>query len=187
MKRFAFAVGLIVSSTTVAWPASVAKWAVVQGESRIAFSGSHAGKAFKGTFERWQADIAFDPSDLQGSKARVIVELASARTGDITYDKTLPSGDWFDIAKTPSGIFETTAFKSLGTDKFEADGMLDIRGFKVPVKLAFEWKASGDTAKLAGKTMLKRLDFGIGKGSDAPGEWVSLDVPVEISVSLKKS
>lgn len=162
-------------------------WTVVSGENRIGFSGTHAGRAFKGSFEKWQAVIKFDPADLAGSKATVTVDLASARTGDTTYDKTLPTVDWFDIAKTPTGVFETNSFRAVGGDKFEASGTLSIRGFNVPVTLAFEFKASGETAKLVGRTMLNRLDFGIGKGSDAPGEWVGLEVPVEVSVTLKKA
>jgi cytochrome b561 len=161
-------------------------WNVVPGESRIQFSGTHAGRAFKGTFDTWTAAIVFDPANLAASKATVTVDLASAKTGDTTYDKTLPSVDWFDIAKTPSGVFTTTAFRAVGGDAYEADGTLAIRGFTVPVTLAFQWKAAGDKATLMGRAKLKRLDFGIGKSSDAPGEWVALDIPVEVTVAMTK-
>ena len=163
-----------------------ATWTVVPAESSIGFSGEHAGNKFKGTFQKWDASISFDPADLGGSKATVTVGLASAKTGDATYDKTLPTVDWFNVAATPSGVFETTGFKSVGGDKFEADATLSIRGVKVPVVFAFEFKAEGDSAKLVGKTQLKRVAFGIGKGSDDNGTWVSLDIPVEVRVSLKK-
>jgi polyisoprenoid-binding protein YceI len=162
-------------------------WSVVPASGKIAFSGEHAGNKFKGTFEKFDAVIAFDPADLAGSKATVTVALASAKTGDPTYDKTLPTPDWFDVAKGPSGVFETSAFRSKGGDAYEADATLSIRGIKIPVVFAFEFKATGDTATLAGKTKLKRTDFGIGTGSDASGAWVSLDIPVEVSVTLKKS
>lgn len=161
-------------------------WTVVPGESSIGFSGEHAGNKFKGRFEKWDAVINFDPAEVSGSKAVVTVALASAKTGDATYDKTLPTVDWFDIAKSPIGIFETTAFRALGGDKFEADGTLAIRGVKVPVVFAFDFKATGESAKLTGKASLKRIAFGIGKGSDADGTWVSLDIPVEVTVTLKK-
>jgi polyisoprenoid-binding protein YceI len=167
--------------------AAATTWSVVPADSKISFGGEHAGNKFKGTFEKWDAAIAFDPADLASAKATVTVALASAKTGDPTYDKTLPSADWFDVAKGPSGVFETNAFRALGADKFEADGTLAIRGAKVPVTLAFEFKATGDTAKLTGSTKLKRTDFAIGKGSDATGDWVSLEIPLVITVSLKKS
>jgi polyisoprenoid-binding protein YceI len=161
-------------------------WTVDQASSKIGFSGEHAGNKFKGTFEKWDAVIAFDPADLAGSKATVTIALASAKTADPTYDKTLPTVDWFNVAKGPSGVFETTVFRAVGTDAFEADGTLAIRGVKVPVLLAFTFKPTGDTALLTGTTQLKRLDFGLGKGSDDSGAWVSLAIPVEVSVALKK-
>lgn len=165
---------------------AAASWSVVPGESSIAFSGEHSGNKFTGTFATWDAAIAFDPADLPGSKATVTISLGSARTGDTTYDKTLPSFDWFDVAHAPSAVFEATAFRAKGGDAFEADGTLTIRGFKVPVVFAFTFVASGETAKLTGATRLKRLDFGVGKGSDGDGSWVSLDIPVAVVVLMKR-
>jgi cytochrome b561 len=177
-----------VAAMVLAFPiaALATDWTVVPAQSRIGFSGTHAGKAFKGEFQQWTAEITFDPSDLAKAKATVTVQLASARTGDTTYDKTLPTVDWFDVAKTPAGVFTATGFRALGGDKFEADGTVTIRGFKVPVSLAFTWRPDGDRAMLTGSTKMKRLDFGIGKSSDAPGEWVSLDIPVDVTVALQK-
>lgn len=166
---------------------AAANWTVVPTESKISFSGVHAGNTFKGVFETWTAAIAFDAADLAGSKATVTVALASAKTGDPTYDKTLPTLDWLDAAHGPSGVFETGAFRALGGDKFEADATLSIRGVKVPVVFAFEFKANGETATLVGATALKRIAFGIGKGSDEGGAWVSLDIPVAVTVALKKA
>ncbi len=181
-----WAAALLAQQISFAMCAAATTWIVVPADSQIAFSGQHAGNTFKGVFEKWDAAISFDPADLAGSKATVTVALASAKTGDQTYDKTLPTADWFDAAKGPSGVFETSAFRALGGDKFEADGTLAIRGMKAPVTLAFEFKPAGETAKLTGQAKLKRLDYGVGKGSDGDGSWVSLDIPVEISVSLKK-
>jgi polyisoprenoid-binding protein YceI len=169
-----------------AYPAAAATWAIVPSESKITFSGEHAGNKFKGAFEKWDASIKFDPADLASAKATVTVALTSVKTGDQTYDKTLPTVDWFDTARGPSAVFETSAFRALGGDKFTADGTLALREIKVPVVLTFEFKAQGETAKLTGTTKLKRLDFGIGKGSDGDGSWVSLDIPVDVNVSLKK-
>lgn len=179
---------LAVLATVIAsmLPASAARWTVVPAESRISFSGTHAGKPFKGSFGRWQGDIVFDPADLATSMAKVTIALDSARTGDGTYDKTLPSSDWFNVAKGNEGVFETSGFRSLGENNYAAEGSLTIRGFKVPVTLSFEWTASGDKAKLIGRAELRRLDFGIGKASDAAGEWVSLTIPIEVAVSLAK-
>ena len=178
----ATALGLMASCGS----AMAGPWTVVPEGSSIGFSSEHAGDKFKGTFEKWDAKISFDPADLASSKAVVTVALASAKTGDATYDKTLPTADWFDVAKTPSGVFETTAFRAKGGDAFEADGTLTIRGVAVPVVFAFTFKPDGDGAKLEGQAALKRIAFGIGKGSDDNGTWVALDVPVTVRVALKK-
>lgn len=163
-------------------------WQVVPEKSRIAFSGTHAGRAFTGTFQSWQADIAFDPNDLANSKALVTVDLASAVTGDATYDKTLPTADWFNISAVAQSTFVTTGITTAdGGKTFTAEGNLSIRGVEVPVTLAFSFTESGNEAQLEGTATLKRLDFGIGKGSDAEGAWVSLDIPVTVSVALKRA
>ena len=83
-------------------------------------------------------------------------------------------------------MYDATAFRATGGEGYEADGTLTLRGLKVPVTLAFTFQAAGGTATLTGKTRLKRLDFNIGKVSDSDGSWVSLMVPVEVSVSLKQ-
>jgi len=161
------------------------QWQPILAESRIAFSGTHAGRAFEGTFKSWSADITFDPDDLANAKAVVSIDLASAHTGDLTYDKTLPTSDWFDVGKAEEGRFVTSTFKKVGEDAFEADGVLTVRGFEVPVTLAFTFKREGGSARLTGTTRLDRLAFAIGKSSDESGAWVSLEIPVSVDVRMK--
>ena len=167
--------------------ACATNWIADTKESRIGFGGTHAGNAFKGSFGTWEAVVAFDPADLAHSKATVTVSLASAKTGDATYDKTLPTVDWFDVARGPTAVFETSGIRGVSGDSFVADGTLSIRGAQVPVVFTFDFKANGDTAQLTGKTQLKRLAFGIGKGSDDSGAWVSLDIPVDVTVTFKRA
>jgi polyisoprenoid-binding protein YceI len=171
-----------VIGTAFTSPAAANNWTVQKSGSRIAFSGTHAGQTFKGVFERWEAAITFDPANLPAAKVVVTVDLASAKTGDRTFDGTLPGADWLNITQSPTATFAATAITSRGGSAYEAVGLLTIRGIQVPVSLAFDLTIEGDTARLKGATRLKRLDFGIGKGSDATGSWVSLDVPLEVTV-----
>lgn len=161
-----------------------ADWTVDQAASRIGFSSSHAGRAFEGTFQRWSADIRFDPDALESARAEVSVDLTSAVTGDTTYDKTLPTADWFNTSKFAEARFVTSAFRKTGDGAFEADGTLDLRGASVPVTLSFTFTQTGQSAVIEGTTKLRRLDFGIGKQSDAGGAWVGLDVPVSVTVMM---
>jgi len=165
---------------------AAAEWIVDAGESRIAFSGTHTGRTFAGSFRNWMADITFNPDDLVASKAVVRIDLSSATTGDATYDKTLPTADWLDTARTATADFETASFRSIAPSRYEANGTLEMRGAKLPVTMVFDLRIDGDTAWMSGRASLKRLDFGIGKISDAEGTWVSLDIPLEVTLVARR-
>src|SRR5262245_51429368 len=102
-----------------------AEWIVDGAESRIAFSGTHTGRAFTGSFRNWTAAITFDPDDLAASKAIVRVDLRSATTGDATYDKTLSTADWLDTARSTTANFESLSIRNVAPDRYEADGTLE--------------------------------------------------------------
>ena len=63
-----------------------------------------------------------------------------------------------------------------------AEGTLTLRGAAVPVTLPFTLTLDGARAEMSGRAVLQRLDFGVGRGPDAAGAWVSLDIPVEVKV-----
>ena len=170
-----------------AGPALAADWTIDPAGSEIAFSGSNAGKAFKGTFQSWKGKIDFDPEVPEAAKVEISVDLASARTGDATYDKALPQKDWFDTAAASTATFTANAIRrGEGANGYVADGSLKIRGKAVAVSLPFTLAIDGDKAEMTGRAQLKRLDFGIGKGSDADGSWVSLEIPVDVKVTATR-
>lgn len=166
--------------------ADAATWTVVPAQSRIAFGGVHAGKAFSGVFETWQAVIDFDPANPAAGSVLVTVDLASAKTGDKLYDGTLPGPDWLNVGGAPKAQFSAKQFKPLGGTRYETTGMVTLRSVVVPVVLTFDLVVEGQTARATGTARLKRLDFGIGKESDDAGAWVSLEIPVTISVVAKR-
>lgn len=173
---------LLASSMAFATAADARPWVVDAKQSSISFSGQHVGKTFKGSFTTWQANINFDPARPEVAKVAVSIDLASAKTGDAMYDKTLPSADWFDIAKARQAKFVATKITKTGGNDYIADGQLTLRGKSVPVKLPFTLDIAGNTATMTGKMTVKRTAWGIGSGSDAKGEWVSLDIPVQVKV-----
>lgn len=176
---FLTAAGLLLGLATAA---GAKPWVVDARQSSITFSGQHVGKNFQGSFESWQAEIDFDPTRLDAAKVAVTIDLASASTGDAMYDKTLPSADWFDVARARQAKFVATKITRTGGSAYIADGQLTIRGKAVPVRLPFTLAIKGNTATMTGKTTLKRTVWGIGSGSDAKGDWVSLEIPVQVKV-----
>ena len=181
-RFFAFLPAGAVALLALAGAADARPWAVDAKKSAITFSGQHVGKTFNGSFQTWQASIDFDPAKPEAAKVSVTINLASAQTGDAMYDKTLPSADWFDVAKARNATFTATRITKTGENSYVADGQLTIRGKSVPVKLPFTLAIAGNTATMDGKVTLTRTAWGIGSGSDAKGEWVSLQIPVQVKV-----
>jgi polyisoprenoid-binding protein YceI len=162
--------------------ARAASWVVDAKRSSIGFSGTHAGNTFNGSFGKWSSSILFDPAQLATAKVVTLVDLTSARTGDRTYDSTLPQADWFNTKSLAQARFETTKITSLGNSRYEAAGTLTLRGKQVPVVMPFTLAINGNQAVMRGATTLKRLDFDIGRQSDPTAAWVSPEIKVTIAV-----
>ncbi|MCY4507369.1 MAG: YceI family protein, partial [Acidobacteria bacterium] len=78
--------------------------------------------------------------------------------------------------------FEATRFVDKGQGDYAAIGTLTIRGTSRPVTLPFHLTLAGDTARAAGRVGLVRTEFGVGQGAWASGQWVALDVGVEVDI-----
>jgi polyisoprenoid-binding protein YceI len=162
-------------------------WIVDKAQSKIGFRTSFSGMAIVGGFSKWDAQINFDPKNLAGSKVVVTVDVASVNSGDPDRDGTLPGPDWFNAAKTPRAVFTSTGFKDLGGGRFEADGVLNLRGVSKPVALPFTLAIVGAGAKMTGQVILNRSQFGVGQGQFQSAETVPYEVTVPVAVVAKRA
>ncbi len=162
-------------------------WIVDKANSKIRFRSAFSGTAFEGGFGKWDAQIKFDPKNLAGSKAVVSVDLASVASGDADRDQTLPTADWFNVAKFPRAVFTTTAITAAGGGKYNAAGTLSLRGVAKPVVLPFTLVITGDTARMTGQVVLNRSQFGIGQGQFTAADTVPFEVTVPVSVVAKRA
>lgn len=162
-------------------------WTVTPEASRLGFSGTHTGATFTGVFEAWSADIRFDPARLDASSAQVVVMLASAKTGDSQYDGTLPSADWFDVANHPEAVFDVETFtRGDAPGTYLAAGALTLKGATAPLSLPFTLTIEGDRAVMSGEAVIDRLAFGLGRGSDPTGDWVSKEISVTVALEARR-
>jgi polyisoprenoid-binding protein YceI len=178
---------LLVALSLLGPPALAADWTVDLPKSHLGFSGVQNGAPFQGSFGKWTAEIAFDPAHPEAGHAKVTIDLASARTGDTQRDGALPQAEWFDVKAFPQASFEATGFVAKGGDAYEAPGKLTIRGIGKDVVLPFTLAVTGDKAAAKGHLSLVRTGFGIGQGVWATGEWVALDVGVDVDLVATKS
>ena len=172
---------IIAIALLMSFPAQAADWEVDHLKSSIAFTGKNSGEEFSGKFLDWTADINFDPAK-PDANILVTIKTASAKTLNLTYNMTLPKSEWFDAEKYPDAIFKSDKVKSLGGDKYEAIGKLTIKDITKDLTLPFTLKIDGDDAVMTADLNLNRLDFDVGKKSDATGEWVSKDIQLKINV-----
>ena len=99
------AVAAIVGAIGAAAAADAPVWTVDPANSRIIFTGRQMGAPSKGEFTRFSASVRFDASNLAESVVEIIIDLASADTGNRDIDEELKRPKWFDVQRFPNGHF----------------------------------------------------------------------------------
>jgi polyisoprenoid-binding protein YceI len=177
-------VGLTASLAAVVALAA-ASWSLQPKESKLTFVGEQAGAQFEGGFDKFTADIAFDPKNLAASRFDVKIDTASVNTQDSERDTTIKSADLFDAKSFPTARYVADKFTDKGGSKYSATGKLTLRNVTkdVPIEFTFESKDGG--AWLKGTAKIKRLDFGVGQGEWKDTSTVGNDVQVRFALRLK--
>ncbi len=162
------------------------QWAVQSKGSTITFIGKQAGAEFEGNFDKFTADIKFDPQDLPGSRFDIKIEMASVNSKDQERDDTLKTPDLFDVKQFPTAKYVTSAFTAKGGGKYAATGKLTLRNITRDVPIEFTFKTAPTGGTLQGSAALKRIDFGVGQGEWKDTSTVANEVRVRFSLLLKK-
>lgn len=180
MKRlFLPAVAVVVLGISAALASN---WRIVPEQSRLGFVATQAGTPFEGTFKRFTAEVRFDRVDLASSRAVVVIDMASAETGNLERDVAVQGADWFAISRFPQARFETKGFRSLGGDRFEADADLTLRDVTRPVTLPFTLQPTADGVRARGEVVIDRSAWGVGQGQWANQQWIPFPVTVRFDL-----
>jgi cytochrome b561/polyisoprenoid-binding protein YceI len=167
-----------------------AAWKIDAAQSKISFAAASSGGNVTGSFGKWTADIKFSPDNLPASKAVVTIQTSTAVTSVPEFTAYLPDDTWFGFGKFPNATYTTSAIRSLGGDKYEADGTLTIKDKSAPLKLPFTLKMAGNVATMNGSASIERLayDFGKGTAKSAAEEeyWLAPRITVTINVRATK-
>ena len=70
-----------------AGPAGAATWTVDPTQSSLGFEGVQTASPFRGKFDKFTAQIEFDPSNPEGGHVLVLIDITSAHTGDTQRDQ----------------------------------------------------------------------------------------------------
>lgn len=179
-------ISLAALSLLIGIAVAATQWHMQPKQSKLTFTGNQAGAPFEAVFEKFAADIKFDPTDLAGSRFDVTIDLASVNSGDRDRDDTIKSADLFAVKQWPSGHYVADKFSDQGAGKFAATGKLTLRNVTRDVPIQFTFVDGKDGAWLKGSASLKRLDFGVGQGDWKDTSSVANEVKVGFALLLKK-
>ena len=159
-------------------------------KSSLEFTFLQAGAKNTGRFPRFAATLDCAGADPAGGRLEVTVEVAALDTGDKDRDDTLRSDELFAVAKFPQAHFLSTRIVKTATG-YEAEGGLTIRGVTRQTQVPFTFREATEggaaVGYLAGKTLVRRLDFGVGQGEWKATDQAGNDVTVSFSLRLTRA
>jgi polyisoprenoid-binding protein YceI len=156
-------------------------YVVVDEESHIRFSATQEGVGFTGEFKEFDAKIYFDAAELDTSRVRVIVPMASFDGGNADRNSNVPAKVWFHTKNYPVAMFETQAIRA-DVGGYIANGMLDLKGRSQPISLAFTIEQTEGRAVMTATHRINRKRWNIGEAPWDTEEYVGLDVMLDIRV-----
>lgn len=161
------------------FPTGLPHWQLLPDESHIHFSGTHAGKTFKGEFTRWQAELGFDKAT--GTPAiAVVIDTASATDGVPMHDRTLPQEEWFNASTYPFATYTAITADALSDNRYALPGTLTIKQHRIAMA-PLTLEQTGDTLRIYGELKIDRADMDMGMESDPKGEWVSREIRIQVN------
>ena len=187
MMRFVLLLLIILLPLSAA-QADPATYALVADKSSLKFIAIQNNAPVEGQFKDFTTQIVFDPDDLEHSKIRVEIAVASVTSsyGELVTNLKLP--EWLSVEAFPKAHFESKKItRMIRTDNYIVEGELSLRDKKIPVSLNFQMLLfEKDNAIAKGFTTLHRSDFGVGQGQWAKDDVVKDEVRVEFRIVAKK-
>jgi polyisoprenoid-binding protein YceI len=133
-------------------------------------------------------EAEFDPANLEGGTATLVVDLASLKTDSEKRDKHLRSEDYLEVTAYPNAtVTISDVKKKAGADKaYTAKADVEVHGVTVAWPVTFEVIEETDAAMIVeGELAFKRSDIGVGAatGEDDP---VADEMAVKVRLTLPK-
>jgi polyisoprenoid-binding protein YceI len=154
-----FACAILISS--LAFTVSSVEYKISDSHS-IAFKS----KDPSGSFKEMKGTIKFDEGDLDGSKFDLTIAVSSINTGNGMMQKKAQTEEWFHASKYPNVTFSSTKIEKSG-DSYKITGNFKMKGVSKSLTIPMSVDKSGSNLTFTGKFKINRMDFKVGKKSDA--------------------
>ncbi len=174
MKKIIFSFATLLALTAV-FAFSVAKSWEIKKDYSIKFTNDDAA----GIFKTFTGSLVFDEQNLAASKFSVSIDVNSINTGNGMQNKHAKGDEWFDAAKYPQIVFNSTKISKTATG-WQATGILEMHGVKKEINIPFAFVPKGNEAVFSGTFAVNRSDYGIGKPATGTGALVKIEVYVPV-------
>ena len=183
---------LLVAATIATSPVAVlaAPQVLDKSHAHVTFSVGHLGfSTVHGQFRKFDANIDFDPGNVEATTVSFEIDAASVDTFWEARDKHIRSKDFFDVTNHPKITFVSSSVTPTGTDTADVAGDLTLRGVTKPVLFKATLNKLGPSPfnpnqTIAGFTIdgeIDRTEFGVSYAAPAVSAIIPIRVELEIS------
>jgi polyisoprenoid-binding protein YceI len=151
---------------------------VLANESTVSFGYKQMGVALDGKFNKYAAQLAFDPAKPAKAQARIDIDVASIDTGSEEANQEVVGKQWFNAKAFPAASFVSSSLKALGGNRYEAGGKLTIKGKTQDVIAPVTFQSAGNKGIFDGSFTIKRLDYAIGEGAWSDVDTVANEIQI---------
>ncbi|HCB38056.1 MAG TPA: YceI family protein, partial [Gammaproteobacteria bacterium] len=138
-----------------------------------------------GRFNTFDGEFVLDQKNIENSKVKVTIDVASVDSNHGERDKHLRGKDFFEVEKYPEATFVSTRVEKTGEKTAKITGDFTLKGVTKPVTLDAEYIGGGKDPwggyrqGFEATTQLKLKDFGIDYNLGPASEVVDIYISVE--------
>lgn len=173
---------------------TIEKWVIDADHSLVEFSVKHMMIAkVRGNFEKFDANITADSSDLTTAAIEFTIDTASIHTKNEDRDNHLRAADFFDVESYPNITFKATEITKVSGDDYKVSGDVTIKDITRPetFDVTFEGEGKdpwGNTkAGFSAKTKINRSDYGLTYNAALETGGVLIGDQITINIELEAS
>ncbi|MEN8669950.1 MULTISPECIES: YceI family protein [unclassified Ketobacter] len=179
-------VGFALLTSGMAQAAETYKMDTEGSHAFIQFKIQHLGFSWLlGRFNTFDGEFVLDQKNIENSKVKVTIDVASVDSNHGERDKHLRGKDFFEVAKYPEATFVSTRVEKTGERTAKITGDFTLKGVTKPVTLDAEYIGGGKDPwggyrqGFEATTQLKLKDFGIDYNLGPASEVVDIYISVE--------
>ncbi len=139
-----------------------------------------------GFWEKWDADITFNPTAWDKSSVKLVIESKSVNTRNERRDNHLRSKDFFAADSFPQITFTSRIVNKISDTRLNITGDLVMRGISkpvtIPTTLVF-WDEKAQTGRFKGSFTVMRNEYGV--GYNPAGNPIADEVAVSFNLTFR--